>query len=217
MTKPRAFTLIELLVVIAIIALLVALLLPSLKKARELAHRSVCRNNQRTIAVACLAFAEDHNGRGPEESPQEAPTFFIQLAPYWGQDHGAAVGRQPWWGSTGCPSFRKSSMGMTFHNMSLGLNTWLIGKGEMRRIDNVDVPSEVMLVIETWNSYLASGRYTYLYQTARGVPGRGKWRMHPRHEGDGLNFGFLDTHTEFLGYYKDRNSETFLPQNPRTN
>ena len=54
MRHPRAFTLIELLVVIAILALLIALLLPSLQRAQELANRSICRNNQKTIAMACI-------------------------------------------------------------------------------------------------------------------------------------------------------------------
>ena len=56
----RGFTLIELLVVIAIIALLVSILLPSLKTAKELAKAVVCASNQRTIGNYCLFFANDH-------------------------------------------------------------------------------------------------------------------------------------------------------------
>ena len=128
MTKPKAFTLIELLVVIAIIALLVAMLLPSLKKAQELAHRTVCGNNVRTIALACLAFAEDHGGFGPEEAEGESPTFYRQLAPYWGQDPDAPVGRQPWWGTTGCPSFRQGSRAMTFYGQAIAVSSYLCAR-----------------------------------------------------------------------------------------
>ena len=57
---PR-FTLIELLVVIAIIAVLVAMLLPGLGRAREIARRAVCRSNQQQVGLAVMAYASDNN------------------------------------------------------------------------------------------------------------------------------------------------------------
>ena len=61
-TSDRAaFTLIELLVVIAIIALLAALLLPSLTSARESGKRSVCMSNQRQLGMAMNMYASDFN------------------------------------------------------------------------------------------------------------------------------------------------------------
>ncbi|MBU6413877.1 MAG: prepilin-type N-terminal cleavage/methylation domain-containing protein [Planctomycetes bacterium] len=58
--KPRAFTLIELLVVIAIIALLIAILLPALGKARQAGHQVKCLVNIKQMAVAALFYAQDH-------------------------------------------------------------------------------------------------------------------------------------------------------------
>jgi prepilin-type N-terminal cleavage/methylation domain-containing protein/prepilin-type processing-associated H-X9-DG protein len=60
--KPRGFTLIELLVVIAIIAILAALLLPVLARAREKGHRAVCQNNQKQLGLAWQMYADEDHG-----------------------------------------------------------------------------------------------------------------------------------------------------------
>ncbi len=58
--KQNGFTLIELLIVIAIISLLVAILLPSLTAAKELARATVCLSNLRGLGTTALMFADEN-------------------------------------------------------------------------------------------------------------------------------------------------------------
>ena len=72
----RGFTLIELLVVIAIISLLMAILLPSLNRAKELTRRTVCGSNLHAIGLATVLYAGENVGNLP-------PTFSGEKFQYW--------------------------------------------------------------------------------------------------------------------------------------
>ena len=91
--RRRAFTLIELLVVIAIIALLLSILLPSLRKAKELARRTICKTQLRQFGVALNTYAEDNNGEYlvsewagdpafPNYDPETLGYWFGRISPY---------------------------------------------------------------------------------------------------------------------------------------
>jgi prepilin-type N-terminal cleavage/methylation domain-containing protein/prepilin-type processing-associated H-X9-DG protein len=65
MHRKNAFTLIELLVVIAIIGILASILMPASLKAIEMARISNCSNNLKSIGVAFVSYAADHQGEMP--------------------------------------------------------------------------------------------------------------------------------------------------------
>jgi prepilin-type N-terminal cleavage/methylation domain-containing protein/prepilin-type processing-associated H-X9-DG protein len=76
MNKSRGFTLIELLVVISIIALLMAILMPTLSRAKELAAEVACIANLKQWGTAHSMFISEHNSRLPEQG-------FITDRSYW--------------------------------------------------------------------------------------------------------------------------------------
>ena len=63
--QKQGFTLIELLVVIAIIAILAALLLPALARAKEKAQRAACKSNMRQVGLTALMYAADNGDKFP--------------------------------------------------------------------------------------------------------------------------------------------------------
>jgi len=73
-----AFTLIELLVVIAIIAILMAILTPALKKAREQGQRAVCKSNLKNYSLAIFMYLDDSD----QKFCQPYSCYFSQVTPY---------------------------------------------------------------------------------------------------------------------------------------
>jgi len=77
--RRQAFTLIELLVVVSIIALLIAILLPSLKQARAEARRVVCMSNMRQIYLGVTYYTQDYKGHLPYRIHSPVNSIFSTL------------------------------------------------------------------------------------------------------------------------------------------
>lgn len=79
----HGFTLVELLVVIGIIALLIAILLPVLSKARAAANRVACLSNEKQLFSGILMYCNDNRGWFPTEAYPANGISFVQMPDDW--------------------------------------------------------------------------------------------------------------------------------------
>ncbi len=99
--KNKAFTLIELLVVISIIAVLMAIMMPALGKARQAAKRTMCGSNLRNIWLATNLYAGDYKGKvSLKQNDGNAKKWYERYSEYL-PDKGAFT----------CPAFGNAELG----------------------------------------------------------------------------------------------------------
>ncbi|MFA5645500.1 MAG: type II secretion system protein [Candidatus Ratteibacteria bacterium] len=125
--KSHGFTLIEFLVVISIIAILAAMLLPALSRARERARTVVCVNNLKQLYLAFFMYTQENNGYLP---------LATEGADHWGNYIGKYVGSHDSSGKRNtvfrCPSVLKHSYS---NQVGYTMNRWLSRK-KIDRVNN---------------------------------------------------------------------------------
>lgn len=171
-----AFTLVELMIVIAVVAVLIAVLLPSLKKAREAAQKLACASNEHQLAVAFVSYNTDWKGYYPyawnysSTAPTEAASnYVVAIYGYLGQYKISTERPKVLWcpANSWVPPLNATSTGMS---PTYGLNGGVMpfsGSGTTGgpvlypRIRNrqISYPSQVLLVGETPAAAVGTTKY----------------------------------------------------------
>ena len=172
MDKRKGFTLVELLVVIAIIAILMAILIPALNRARKMAKMSICMSNLHQWSIACTLYMDDNDGLFSQDELNADGFWQCVLRPYYadigdlrccpmalkpavpsGGGGGASGSTFIAWGVFSASALQWAEDG---DYGSYGLNGWLysgrpfVGNEEdyWKGYNNVPSPSNVPLILD---------------------------------------------------------------------
>jgi Tfp pilus assembly protein PilE len=183
--KLVEFTLLELLIVIAIIMILAGLLLPTLKKAKEMGKRSICANNQKQISMAVFYYSQDYNGwivpfqitSGDWTSywnyliEDYIPQINVFMCP---------TSKTPWPPSWHWKGHNYMNYGYNRYGLSSNITSW-------KKMQSISTPSIRILIADRFEEGTGEGYTPQIIKT-------GVYMISNRHSGGGI-LTFLDSHS----------------------
>ena len=190
MRRQKGFTLVELLVVIAIIALLMAILMPALNKARELGKRSVCLNNCKQLAHAWMMYADDNDDKKPLANPGRKYAW-VGLPPYpKGIRDGMLYKYCPNIELYKCPTGKRDE-DVTYAIFD-SMNGYNMAGAEKQMVKNrITIPRPGSRAVFIDEGLITPSSWTVWYDR------ESWWDAPPIRHGNGTNFSFADGHSEY--------------------
>ncbi|HAI10290.1 MAG TPA: hypothetical protein DCM28_01210 [Phycisphaerales bacterium] len=189
--RHHGFTLIELLVVISIIALLIAILLPSLAAARESAYLTRCANNLRQVGLTLHLYANDSHGYLPGDTDWRVSITKSHYLNIDNSQDGGSIMTCSVHLRQHSDSYAKWTYGMSGY---IGTSSSALGSsGGINKVQECLKPSKSMLVMD--GSYRDGGSYF----NAQLFP-RGTNAPEPVHKQKLINVAYLDNHVKTIEF-----------------
>lgn len=228
----HGFTLIELLVVMSIVALLIAILLPSLKNARSVARNAQCMSNQRSLGALMFVYSEEYNQYLPVRRTLDSGGTYVcgwpnLIWPYLDNgtklankyDKGKLVGT-----ALNCPEGQTDIKDNPNWGRIYSLNQWFNlpnntsiyqGANKSIRVSDIKKNSEVFLLVEQSNKAAwASNQWIWDDYTSNPLNHSQEMLVNHHTASKGTNATFADGHVKFMNEadFPHTNATTFVTE-----